>query len=223
MKKYILLVLSCFLSFNLNAGIFPEEKQWGNVIQKEINFKEESIKYFIYFPKNFKKVNKEKEIILIFHGNYSKSEDFLNKTNLANEFKNKDKSFIVFESSANDWFSHKSKNEKDKLFISEMFQYINDRFNKITLIGYSSGGTLINEILCNSYAKKVSKVIVNNSSITEENMKCNLKGLEYIYIAGNKENYYGYDKKNKDVYLSILDSKDYIRRNLNCTNDFISM
>lgn len=217
---YILLLIS---SFELNASIMPTEKQLGHIVKKEINYKEENINYFIYIPKNHKKVNKDKEIILIFHGNYSKSEDFLNKTNLANELKNKDKSFIVFESSANNWFSHKSKNEKDKLFIEEMFNYINDRFNKITLIGYSTGGTLINELLCKSFAKKISRVIVNNSSVTKNDINCKIKNLDYIFIAGSLESYYGFDKKNNEEYLSILESKEYIRRNLDCTSDFISL
>lgn len=217
---YILLLIS---SFQLNASIMPTDKQLGHIVKKEINYKEENINYFIYIPKNHKKVNKDKEIILIFHGNYSKSEDFLNKTNLANELKNKDKSFIVFESSANNWFSHKSKNEKDKLFIEEMFNYINDRFNKITLIGYSTGGTLINEFLCKSFAKKISRVIVNNSSVTKNDINCKIKNLDYIFIAGSLESYYGFDKKNNEEYLSILESKEYIRRNLDCTSDFISL
>ncbi len=223
MKKILLLSILTLFSFNSEANIFPSDQQYGKIIQKELNFREDKINYFIYFPKEFKKINKEKEIFLIFHGHYSKAEDFLNKTNLANELKNKNKTFIVFNSNANDWFSHKSKNEKDKMFISEMFEYINSRFNKINIIGYSSGGTLINEILCNNYAKKVSRVIVNNASVTESNLKCNLRGIEYIYIAGNKENYYGFEKKNNDTYLSLSDSKDYIRRSLNCNNDFISL
>ncbi len=223
MKKILLSILLALNTYNANAAIFPDKPQLGSVVLKEINFKEEKIKYFVYMPKDHQKINKEKEIFLIFHGNYSKAEDFLNKTNLANELKNKDKTFIVFESTANDWFSHKSKNEKDKLFFNEMFNYINDRFEKITLIGYSSGGTLINEILCNNYSKKISKVIVNNASVSQNNLKCNIKNIDYTYIVGNLESYYGFSKNNQDTFLSLLDSKEYIRRNLDCSNDFINL
>ena len=140
--KYIITLIIFFFSLNINASFFPDKKEYENVLKKNFEHEEQKISYFIYYP-NPKK-NIKKEIYIIFHGETSKAEDFLNKTRLYTNIKNENAAFIAFNSSASDWYSHTRKNIKDKDFIIKLLTVSKMIFSTLSIkySGDKKGNTL---------------------------------------------------------------------------------
>ena len=107
----------------------------------------------------------------IFHGETSKAEDFLNKTDLHSKIVTDGNSFISFNSSANDWFSHKRKNIKDEDFILKLINKAQKyksggiyRYKDFKIIAYSSGASLINRFICNDKLRNINNYLLINGS-----------------------------------------------------------
>lgn len=231
--KYILLLVTSLFSLNINASFFPDKKEQEHVLKKNFEHEEQKISYFIYYPNDKKNINKE--IYIIFHGETSKAEDFLNKTGLYTKIKNKNAAFIAFNSTASDWYSHKRKNIKDKDFIIKLLKKIEKTgFKKFNIIGYSSGGSLINELICEgSLPSKMNNILTVNSSGKKEWIEsCKIpNNLNYYSILSELDDYYSYDlsikrnKKYKVAEESFINMKEYFnlfRIKMNCSDESIT-
>lgn len=231
--KYIFL-LSALLMFNANANsnFFPDKKEQEHVLKKNFEHEDQKISYFIYHPNN--KKNIKKEMYIIFHGETSKAEDFLNKTRLYTEIRNKNAAFIAFNSTASDWYSHKRKNIKDKDFIVKLLRKIEKTgFDKFNIIGYSSGGSLINELICEgSLPFKMNNILTVNASGKKEWIEnCKIpNNLNYYSIISELDDYYSYDlsiKRNKkykipeDSFISMKEYFNLFRVKINCSDESI--
>lgn len=242
LKIYLLLVIG-FFSFNLSANseFFPNEEQKNNILLKKIKYKEQELSYFIYIPSN-KKLKKIDKLIdnttmyFIFHGETSKSEDFLNKTDLHSKIIADGNSFISFNSSANDWFSQERKNIKDNDFILNLINYTQQYvfgifgYKDFKVIAYSSGASLVNKFICEDSIKNISKYILINGSMKEDWLNnCNpLKEKNIVLVNSTKDDYYTYDdlsfknekyKMADEDFLTINDYSDKMRIKLNCSSD----
>jgi poly(3-hydroxybutyrate) depolymerase len=233
--KYILLVI--LLTFNFKtiaaSNFFPNSKEEGNVLKKKFEYEDQEISYFIYYPKSTIK-NSNNDFYIIFHGETSKAEDFLNKTRLYNNIKNENKGFIAFESTASDWFSHKRKNIKDKDFIKKLLIRLSKtRFRNFNIIGYSSGGSFVNDMLCKKeLPEEMNNILTVNSSGKEiwiENCEVP-NNLNYYSILGEDDDYYAYsnkENKNKKYKLpdeDFLETFNYfnlLRVKMNCSDKSI--
>ena len=231
--KYIITLIIFFFSLNINASFFPDKKEYENVLKKNFEHEEQKISYFIYYP-NPKK-NIKKEIYIIFHGETSKAEDFLNKTRLYTNIKNENAAFIAFNSSASDWYSHTRKNIKDKDFIIKLLNRIEKTgFNKFNIIGYSSGGSFVNELICEgSIPAKMNNILTINSSGKKEWIEnCKIpNNLNYNSILSEKDDYYTYDgtiKRNnkykipEESFINMSEYFNLFRIKMNCSNESVT-
>jgi hypothetical protein len=241
-----MLVALSLLCLNIFADNYiPSIEQQDNIVLKKVMYKEQEINYFIYMTSQ-KKLKKQKEKIndktmyFIFHGETSKAEDFLNKTDLHNKIITNNDSFIAFNSSANDWFSHERKNIKDNAFILNLIKKAqNIKFSGIygyknyKVIAYSSGGSLVNKFICENKIKNIEKYLIINSSGKEDWLNnCSLlKNKNISLINSDKDDYYTYeDIKNKnkkyklssDDFLTLKDYQNKKRIKLNCSSESIS-
>ena len=235
MKYFIILIILFFNTNLFSKGFFPKDLEEGNVLKKNMEYEGQKISYFIYYPK-FKNRSQYDDFYILFHGETSKAEDFLNKTRLYNNIKNKEKGFIAFESTASDWYAHKRKNIKDREFIKRLLDKIakETRFKKFHLIGYSSGGSLINDMLCkNELPERMNNILTVNSSGKKEWIKdCEMpENLNYYSVLGTNDDYYTYEDKSKqnnkhklpeENYLSTFEYFNLWRIKMNCSNDSIS-
>lgn len=233
MKYFIILTL--LLSNSLFAqGFFPNQKQEGNVLKKNMEYEGEVISYFIYYPKSTID-NSEDDFFVLFHGETSKAEDFLNKTRLYNNIKNLDRGFIAFQSTANDWFSHKRKNIKDREFIKKILERLaKTKFKNFNIIGYSSGGTLVNDMLCkNEFPKEMKNILTVNSSGQKNWMDdCKMpEDIKYYSILGTEDDYYTFENKSKQNNKYKIPEKNFLttseyfnewRIKMNCSDNFIN-
>lgn len=231
--KYTLILFLIFFSLNINANFFPDKKEYENVLKKNFEHEDQRISYFIYYP-NPKK-NKEDKFYIIFHGETSKAEDFLNKTRIYTNIKNENAGFIAFNSTASDWYSHPRKNLKDKDFIIKLLEKIEKTsFKKFNIIGYSSGGTFVNELLCEGKIPKTMNNIltVNASGKKEWIENCIIpEKINYYSILGDQDDYYSYDgsieRNNKykipeENFSNLEDYFNMLRIKMNCSNESVT-
>lgn len=98
----------------------------------------------------------------------------------------------------------------------------------VYIIGYSSGATLANEILCGNKIK-INGIVNFAGTITSEieNCKIDLKNFKYLQISGSKDDFYGFNnlKERNNNYkeapyntFPLLLSQDKIGDFFNCKN-----
>jgi len=242
-------IMMSILSFGISAkdisninALFPNEKEKDNIVLKRVDYKEQEISYFIYMPSR-NKMLKDKESVsnktmyFIFHGETTSAENFLNKTDLHTKIINNNNSFIAFNSTANDWFSHEKKNFKDESFILNLIRIVQKRKNdgiygykNYKIIAYSSGASLVNKFICEGTLSNIdSYALVNGSGKEDWLNNCNNLSKQNIKIINSEEDdYYTYDNKEKknqryktpeSDFMTLSSYQNKLRIKLNCEDN----
>lgn len=227
-------MLCLLFTTNIKANnFFPNKEQLGHVVKKKFKFEEQEVSYFIYMPKTLDSRSLQ-NMNIIFHGEYSNAEDFLNKTQIFNKLKNKNESMIAFNSSSNDWFSNKRKYIKDKKFIKNILnELLKLNYKKYKIYAYSSGGTFVNNLICeDNQLSKIRNIVTINASGKKEWLdNCEIPyNLNYKAVIGTEDDYYTYENKEKkskkhklpeEDFLTMKEFYEKLRIKLNCSNEKI--
>ena len=130
---------------------------------------------------------------------------------------------------------HSRKNIKDKDFIIKLLNRIEKTgFNKFNIIGYSSGGSFVNELICEgSIPAKMNNILTINSSGKKEWIEnCKIpNNLNYNSILSEKDDYYTYDgtiKRNnkykipEESFINMSEYFNLFRIKMNCSNESVT-
>lgn len=197
----------------------------GAIVKHETKFNGKTHEYYSYKSTDVQNL----DLYVFLHGEYSKTKGFFDTTGL-HSFLKKNGSFISFDSPYKNW--HESKNSlknSSTVILHVLREYINAlRYRNVYIIGYSSGGTLATELICDSRFTFIKGVINVGGSVHGDNLDdCNLnkKLFPYLYVYGNNNSYYGYKNKEKQTdqlimppnnSLVLSDAENIIARILNC-------
>ncbi len=207
MKKILkMLVFLPFISMANNIELkeytngFFDSGAKGIIVKNSSKYNGNNFNYYSYKTTD----NSNSDLYVFFHGENAKSKEFFDTTGLHNTLK-KNGSFISINSPKEHWYSDENSVRDIKYFSLHLIrEYINAlRFRNVYLIGYSSGGTLVNELMCDyrfSFVKGVANI---GGSIHGKNLEqCNLdkKLFPYLFVYGDMNEFYGY--KNKDLQNS---------------------
>jgi predicted esterase len=236
MKKIIKTLVLLFLPLFTKAGDFElqeftngffESGVKGAIVKHDTQYNGKKYEYYSYKSNE----NGNYDLYVFLHGEYAKTKSFFNTTGLHSSLK-KHGSFISFDSPHKNW--HESKNSaKDTtdVILHVLREYINAlRYRNVYFIGYSGGGTLVTELLCDSRFTFIKGVVNVGGSVHGDSVDdCNLnkKIFPYLYVYGDKNSYYGYE--NKDIQnnqvimppnnsLVFLDAENKLAKILKCKN-----
>lgn len=146
--RYLIIILNCFLLFNLNAQnvLTKSEKAFSKIKFKE-GFRNETLtndfgnkyKVQVYFPKISKKQNK---LIIALHGGAHEDAHYKYSSNclIIPSLKFLDAIIVTPQSGGNMWWTENNSNKVISI-VENAQKYWNVDPNKIAVVGYSDGGT----------------------------------------------------------------------------------
>jgi poly(3-hydroxybutyrate) depolymerase len=225
-------IIICLLVALISINTFAEDKKetlefngkmFGKILKRNIDYKEQEISYFTYIPLR----NRGKNLYVVLHGEYSKSEDFFKMTNLHKSIIPQN-TMLAFNSSAMDWFSNIKKNKLDKELIYKIIRKYKKRLDleNVYLIGYSSGATFANEIMCSGEVKIDGVANINGSISQNVANKCkNITNMRYLQAIGTADDYYTYQDLNNQTnqfklptneFLTLDETNKKLMQMLNC-------
>jgi poly(3-hydroxybutyrate) depolymerase len=227
MKNFI-----CLLILLISTNSFAQDNKetqefngsmFGKILKRNVDYKEQEISYFTYIPQ----IKTSDKLYIVLHGEYSKSEDFFRMTNLHKSIIPQN-TMLAFNASGMDWFSNIKKNKLDKEIIYKIIRKYKKRLSlkKVYLIGYSSGGTLANEIMCSGEVKIDGIANINGSISLNVADKCKtIIEIKYLQVIGTSDDYYTYnnlDNKNTEFksptneFVTLEKTNQKLKQILNC-------
>jgi hypothetical protein len=213
--KLVIFVLAVFsallfsgLSYSssyLNKFTIKNEN-YNKLIKKPFIYMDNKVSYFTYI--STKPVIGDKNLYVIFHGEYSKSEKFLKMTSIQKNII-PNHHFLMPNSVSDSWFNLDTK-DINKSIVKKMISIYKNKYHidNVYIIGYSSGATFANELICDGLV--VDGFLNVNGSISEKTLdNCNqIKKIKYYFSYGKKDDYYTYNDKSKI-------NKDFKKPNIN--------
>jgi poly(3-hydroxybutyrate) depolymerase len=177
------------LSDNFADAFLAKESDSSHLIKKPVRYNEKLLSYFVQMPPSH---DFNGDLYIMFHGESSKAQRFLKMTS-AHKKISSEAIMLIPDATADDWFYQKE-HDFTVHWITNLIELYKTEYKpkRIIGVGYSSGATFLNELVCSGRLDLDVVLSVGGSMQSEK--PCNaVTGLKYVHIVGDKDDYYGFN------------------------------